>query len=161
SEGEIRHKTVETGPDGPRGVEIVKEGPTNFITTTTMPEMHAENETRIWTLLVDDSPETTRGVLAVQAARADGSWSPQDNSTWRPAFLWLHAAGAKQVVVPFARLLADAMPDRPLRLRRDFPQLLSLIGVCALLHQRQRARDGEGRVVATLADFAMVRELVA
>src|SRR5262249_44939779 len=54
SEGQIRHLTVDSTPLGPVGREIVKEGPTNFITTTTLPELHAENETRVWTILVDD-----------------------------------------------------------------------------------------------------------
>ncbi|HKB37336.1 MAG TPA: hypothetical protein VKD72_12875, partial [Gemmataceae bacterium] len=66
-----------------------------------------------------------------------------------------------EAVVPFAGTLADAMPDRPLRLRRDFPRLLQLIKACALLHQQQRQLDEHGRVIADLADYAMVRELVA
>jgi hypothetical protein len=161
SEGEIRHLTVESTPLGPVGREIVKQGPTNFITTTTLPELHAENETRIWTILVDDSPPTTRRVLAVQADRARGVFQPGDVDDLHAAFAWLHAAGAKEAVVPFADLLAAAMPDRPLRLRRDFPRLLQLVKVCALLHQRQRQLDGQGRVLADLADYAMARELVA
>jgi hypothetical protein len=161
SEGEIRHLTVESTPQGPVGREIVKHGPTNFITTTTLPELHAENETRIWTILVDDSPPTTRRVLAVQADRARGVFQPGDVDDLHAAFAWLHAAGAKEAVVPFADLLATAMPDKPLRLRRDFPRLLQLVKVCALLHQRQRQLDGQGRVLADLADYAMARELVA
>jgi hypothetical protein len=161
SEGEIRHLTVESTPLGPVGREIVKEGPTNFITTTTLPELHAETETRIWTLLVDDSPPTTRSVLAVQADRARGVFQPGAVDDLHAAFAWLQAAGAKEAVVPFAGTLAGAMPNRPLRLRRDFPRLLQLIKVCALLHQRQRHLDQQGRVVADLADYAMARELVA
>jgi hypothetical protein len=160
SEGQIRHKTVESTPQGLVGREIVKEGPTNFLTTTTMPELHAENETRTWTILVDDSPKTTRGVLAVQAQKATGTFRPCDVSDLQAAFEWLAAVGAKDVTVPFADVLAAAMPDRPLRIRRDFPRLLQLIKVCALLHQRQRQLDDQGRVIASLADYAMARELV-
>jgi hypothetical protein len=160
SEGCIRHQTVEKEGGHLVGREVVKEGPTNFITTTTFPELHAENETRIWTLLVDDSPETTREVLNAQARAASGTFRPADDGDLRQAFEWLKAAGARNAVVPFAALLAEAMPGRPLRLRRDFPRLLQLIQVSALLHQRQRQRDAEGRVVATLADYGMVRELV-
>jgi hypothetical protein len=160
SEGQIRHQTVESTPQGLVGRAIVKEGPTNFITTTTLPELHAENETRIWTILVDDSPATTRGVLASQAKRARGTFLPPDVRDLCCAFEWLKGTGAKQAVVPFAELLAAAMPDRPLRIRRDFPRLLQLVKVCALLHQLQRERDPEGRVVATLGDYAMVRALV-
>jgi hypothetical protein len=124
SEGQIRHQTVESTPHGLVGREIVKEGPTNFITTTTFPELHAENETRIWTLLVDDSEETTKGVLKVQAEVASGVFRPAGGDELRQAIEWLKAAGAKEAVVPFAALLAEAMPGRPLRLRRDFPRLL-------------------------------------
>src|SRR5262249_15452627 len=153
SEGQIRHQTVESTPQGLVGREIVKEGPTNFITTTTLPELHAENETRIWTILVDDSPGTTRGVLAVQAQKALGSFRPPDVGNLRCAFEWLKEAGAKEAVVPFAEILAVAMPDRPLRIRRDFLRLLQLVKVCALLHQGQRKLDDKGRVVADLADY--------
>jgi hypothetical protein len=160
SEGCIRHQTVETTPHGLVPREIVKEGPTNFITTTTFPELHAENETRVWTILVDDSPSTTKQVLVIQAKRASGGFQPKDVEYLRIAVEWLKLAGATEAVVPYAELLSAAMPDRPLRLRRDFPRLLLLIQVVTLVHQRQRARDDAGRVVATLADYAMVRALV-
>jgi hypothetical protein len=161
SEGAIRHQTVEVTSEGPVGRLIVKEGPTNFITTTTLPELHAENETRIWTLLVDDSDATTKAVLEIQADIASGTFRPVDVAGLRNAFEWMRAAGARQAVVPFAKQLAQGMPTRPLRLRRDFPRLLQLVQACALLHQRQRGRDDQGRVIATLADYAMARELVA
>jgi hypothetical protein len=161
SEGEIRHLTVESTPLGLVSRQIVKQGPTNFITTTTMPELHAENETRIWTIMVDDSPRTTKLVLAAQADKARGVFQAVAVEDLHAAYSWLKASGVKTAVVPFADMLAAAMPDRPLRLRRDFPRLLQLIEVCALLHQQQRQLDDQGRVVADLADYAIVRELVA
>ena len=48
-----------------------------------------------------------------------------------------------------------------MRLRRDFGQLLNLIRAHALLHQATRARDGAGRILATLEDYEVVRELLA
>ena len=47
------------------------------------------------------------------------------------------------------------------RLRRDFGSLLALIRAHAVLHQASRARDNKGRIVATLDDYAVVRDLVA
>lgn len=44
---------------------------------------------------------------------------------------------------------------------RDFPTLLTLIRAHALLHQLDRVRDTDGRVLASFADYATVRELVA
>ncbi|MFO1320474.1 MAG: helix-turn-helix domain-containing protein [Burkholderiales bacterium] len=46
------------------------------------------------------------------------------------------------------------------RLRRDFGQLLALIRAHALLHQATRDRDDDGRIIATLEDYAVVRDLV-
>jgi hypothetical protein len=73
SEGRIEHRTVEKVGGQLVGRLIVKPGPTNFITATTSSELHAENETRVWTLLVDDSPETTREVLALKGQEAAGN----------------------------------------------------------------------------------------
>jgi hypothetical protein len=161
SEGQIKHLTVENTTGVPMGREIVKKRPTNFITTTTHPELHTENENRIWTLLVDESPGTTREVMAHQAEMATGKVQEAKMDDLHAVFTWLQVAGAKEAVVPFAEELADALPAKRLRLRRDFPRLLQLIKVCALLHQQQRQRDDQGRVVAELSDYAMIRALVA
>ena len=53
------------------------------------------------------------------------------------------------------------MPPLAVRLRRDFGALLSLIRAHALLHQATRERDERSRIVATLDDYSVVRELVA
>jgi hypothetical protein len=47
------------------------------------------------------------------------------------------------------------------RLRRDFGAVLNLIRGNAILHQASRERDAEGRIIATLKDYAVVRDLVA
>jgi hypothetical protein len=57
--------------------------------------------------------------------------------------------------------LAALIPPVAVRLRRDFGALLNLIRAHALLHQASRGRDAEGRIVATIEDYAAVRELVA
>jgi hypothetical protein len=161
SEGCIRYGIVEATPEGMISREIVKQGPTNFVTTSTAPEIHAENETRIWSLLVDDRPEVTKQVTEIQAKIAEGEFVQDDNPDLRTAITWLRFTGATKVIIPFAKRLQQNIPDRPLRLRRDFPRLLDLISICAIFHQRQRQIDDKGRVVATLADYGMVREVVA
>jgi hypothetical protein len=161
SEGRIVHWVTEKVEGHFTTRQIVREGPTNFITTTTAPAVHDENETRLWTLTVDDSPETTAKVLALQAERAQGLLPAVDTQPWRDAFEWLVLSGAHEAMVPYADTLAGALPHEPLRIRRDFARLLEAIRVCAIVHQRQRERDAEGRVVASLADFALVRAILA
>ncbi len=53
------------------------------------------------------------------------------------------------------------VPPVAVRLRRDFGAVLNLIRAHALLHGASREKDERGRVVATLADYAAVRALVA
>lgn len=46
------------------------------------------------------------------------------------------------------------------RLRRDFTAILNLIEAHALLHQANRKKDKQGRVIAALADYRAVQELI-
>src|SRR5262249_20951641 len=103
----------------------------------------------------------TGQVLALQALRAQGLLPAVDTQGWQEAFEWLVLAGVHDAVVPYADHLAAHMPSEPLRIRRDFARLLEALRIFAVLHQRQRRRDADGRVTATLADYAMVRALLA
>ena len=62
SENRLSYEVVErderTGKSGTRQIE--KEGPTGFLTTTTLPRLHPENETRLITLAIDESEKQTR-----------------------------------------------------------------------------------------------------
>jgi hypothetical protein len=62
--------------------------------------------------------------------------------------------------VPFAKGLAELTKPIAVRLRRDFGALLSLIKAHALLHQATRELDPDGRVIATIDDYATVLDLV-
>jgi hypothetical protein len=74
--------------------------------------------------------------------------------------VWLEGA-EHRVTIPYASALAEKMGDTAVRLRRDFSVVLSLIEAHALLHQATRKRDEDGRIIATLADYSRVRELVS
>ena len=74
--------------------------------------------------------------------------------------IWLENV-EHRVTIPYSETLASLVPPIAVRLRRDFGALLNLIRAHALLHQTTRERDGEGRIVATIEDYARVRELVA
>ena len=65
------------------------------------------------------------------------------------------------MTIPYAAQLAELIPPVAVRLRRDFGSLLALVRAHAVLHQANRDRDADGRIVATLDDYAVVRGLVA
>jgi hypothetical protein len=52
------------------------------------------------------------------------------------------------------------MPAAVVRVRRDFPQVLSLIKACALLHQAQRDKTPDGLPIAQWEDYQIVYDLL-
>jgi len=158
SEGFIRYETVEKTSEGlvPRLIE--RKGPTGLIVTTTLVGMHPENETRMLSITVTDTREQTAAVMCAIASRktSDDAGLRQ----WIALQQWLEGNVA-EVEIPFALRLAQLIPPLAVRLRRDFKALLGLIEAHALLHQLTRERDGDGHIVATLVDYAAVRELIA
>jgi hypothetical protein len=157
SEGRLDYEFVEKSAEGLRARRICKEGPTGFITTTTRDKLHAENETRYLSLVVKDTREQTRRVFR---ALADENAEEPDKRRWHALQTWLDGA-EHGVVIPYAGGLAEKMGNAAVRLRRDFSVVLSLIKAHAILHQETRKRDAQGRIVATLADYAHVRDLVS
>jgi hypothetical protein len=62
SEGRLRYKTVEKTKEGLVSKVIDRLGPTGLITTTTALQLDPENETRMVSLTVTDTPEQTKAV---------------------------------------------------------------------------------------------------
>jgi hypothetical protein len=118
--------------------------------------LHPENETRLLSIPTTDSQEQTSAILLAQATGGGAV----DYRPWHALQGWI-ASGNREVVIPYAADLARLMPPAAVRLRRDFPTILTLIRSHALLHQASRELDLDGRVVASLADYAAVRSLVA
>jgi hypothetical protein len=156
SEGHINYTTVEVTNAGLKPRRIERVGPTGLITTTTAISLHPENETRLLSLTVNDTPAQTRAVMRAHV----GELRPErDRRDWHEMQSWL-ADEALAVTIPFDAALAEAIPSYSIRVRRDFPALLTLVRAHALLHQCSRERDERDAVIATLDDYAAVRSLV-
>jgi hypothetical protein len=108
-------------------------------------------------LTVTDTREQT---AAVFQALANGGTHNVDLSRWQALQAWL-ATSMCDVEIPFASTLANMVPPVAIRLRRDFKTVLTLIRAHALLHQASRRKDAKGRLLAEIADYAAVRDLVA
>lgn len=162
SENRMRYAVVERDEDTGRHRtrHIVKPGPTGLITTSTQ-SLDPQMSTRMLMVAISDTPGQTREVLKAQATGVNGTRpEPPDVSSFHAAQRWLELAGDRDVLIPYAAALADSVPAELVRARRDFSQLLALIAAVAILHQRQRARDKEGRIISTVDDYRMARELL-
>lgn len=161
SEGCIRYETVEKTADGMKPKLIERAGPTGLLVTTTWASMHPENETRMLSLTVRDDRDQTARVLQALADRVNGKEpAAVDLTSWHALQTWLETAGSHDVSIPYAHDLAALSDPRAVRMRRDFGAVLNLIRAHAILHQATRERDDRGRIIATLADYAAVYDLV-
>jgi hypothetical protein len=75
---------------------------------------------------------------------------------------YLQALAPWDVIVPFADQLAEGIGKVAInsRINRDFARLLSMVKAVAIIRHRHRAKDKHGRLVATIADYKEVYDLV-
>jgi hypothetical protein len=156
SEGKVRYAAVERSKGGTRTRIVERQGPTGFVTTTTDVEIHRETETRMLSIPIADTAHQT---VAILSAMVNGAHEAGPDEEWVAFQRWLETA-ERRVAMPFAERMLSLIPPIAVRLRRDARVLLSLIQTHAIVHQRHRERDSEGRIVATLEDYGVVRELV-
>jgi hypothetical protein len=119
SEGRLVYPTVQKIGNELTTVTIEKNGPVAFLVTTTKNKLHAENETRMLSLEIDDSEKQTKSVLG-KVAQVEGlnhSAAQVDHKPWQDFQRWLER-GERRVVVPFADVTADLIPPAAVRLRR-------------------------------------------
>lgn len=161
SEGTIRYITVQSTSKGLVGQELkLIEGPTGLVMTTTANALHPEDESRMLSYHLDESPERVREALFKQALGLQTVERPIDLEPWF-ALHEMVGSGTLEVDIPFAQLLAQKLPLSHFRVMRDFPQVLSLIRAHALMHQCTRERGVRGQVIATLEDYRVVHDLIA
>jgi hypothetical protein len=160
SEGRVRYATVQSTSDGLEGSELpVLEGPTGLVMTTTATGLHPEDESRMLSVTMRESPEQILAALMAQASGTGKRVEPLDTGSWFTLYESVKS-GPKEVAIPFAGKIAKRLPTTHDRIKRDFPQVLSLIKVHALLHSCTRDRSGDGRVIADAQDYAAVYDLV-
>jgi len=151
SEGCIRYEFVEKTEKGLSSREIIKEGPTGLILTTTAVSLHPENETRLLSITISDSEEQTRKIIRALSKK---SQDQVDFECWHALQTLLQYQQDVEIIIPYVEALGDLVNPVAIRLRRDYSALLTLIRAHAHLHHQTRERDDQGRIIATLGDYA-------
>jgi len=124
--------------------------------------------TRLFVVEVKETPEKRQSVLSAIARQWQDSERPDPDALRQPVVAFMEWAQRRQwhVFIPFADALMALMGELPPAERdyRDAANLLRLVAASAIWHfqQRQHAVTDESvTVVADLADYALVRQLVA
>jgi hypothetical protein len=161
SENKITYAVVEkNNNDGHETKIIEREGPTGLITTTTLSNIHDENETRLFSITLDEKSDQTKDIK-LNIAKSYGLTSSNENNDVLNDLLNLQKIlDTHPVFIPFASKLAELTPDEPLRIRRDFQRILAVIEASALLHQYQRETkeyNGVKHIVAGLEDYFIAK----
>lgn len=132
-----------------------------FVTTSVSPVIDEQMSTRVWILSTDESQEQTKRILKHEARK--GKFPEQAGMEEKRAIMEaLKELKPVKVLIPYAD--AIEFPSKKVRVRRDFPKLLTLIKVSAYLHQYQRPRivlDGKEYVVATFSDYHIAHTLAS
>jgi hypothetical protein len=139
---------------------IAKPGP-SVLVTTAVRGLGGQLGTRVFTLPVPEDADQIRQALKAQAVlELHGGAEPDQALVAFQAYL--QRLAPIDVVVPFVPVLAEAVgrSANATRILRDFARLLALVKAVALLRQAHRERNAAGRIVATVADYAAVFDLV-
>ena len=162
TEGSIRYATVQSNKDGLEGLELPPvEGPCGLLMTTTANSLHPEDESRMLSYHIDESPDRVEEALIAIAVGAVTEPTEEELKPWHDLYRAVKETDRK-VAVPFAEEIAKRLPTSHFRIMRDFAKVISLIKAHALLHYctGHRGRDASGAVIADLRDYRAVRDLV-
>jgi hypothetical protein len=111
--------------------------------------------------MTDESEDQTRAVMKAVAQE----YHAEATDTDREAIIEKHRAFQQSleycdIRIPYAGELAEKMPASKIEARRVISQVLATIEAVALLHQFQRDRDYQGRLIATREDYTVARRLL-
>jgi len=144
-------------------VVIEQEGPIAFLESTTAARIFEEDANRAVLLSTDERRSQTTTILRRLALHASGKVKAEVERVADLHRTAQRLLERREILVPFAERLADLFEvfAERVEVRRAFPMVLSLIQASALLHQRQRKTDQEGRLIAEPADYSVAARLLS
>jgi hypothetical protein len=108
---------------------------------------------------VMESPEQITEALLAQAGKKHGEKRSIDLTMWHNYYSYLRNR-PKQIDIPYSEAIVEYLPTSHDKIKRDFPQILSLIEASALLHCNMRNQRSDGTIIADEDDYKNIYELV-
>jgi hypothetical protein len=144
-------------------VMIEQPGPIAFIESTTAARIFEEDANRCILLSTDERRGQTKTILRRLALYVSGKVAPPAVDVLARHHALQRLLERRDIVIPYAEALAaelELYADR-CECRRAFPMILAMIQASTLLHQRQRATNPAGCLVAEQADYELTTRLLA
>ena len=164
SEGRVSYQVPQKDEDG-KFITVEKrlDGPTSFITTTTIDKLEPQLEDRLFTIHPDESMEQTRSIMTMTAKIKDGSFEGVDKATMDAYKLFHSQLKPVDVVIPYAGQISEYLQrgeKLPIAARRAFNRVMAIIQTVVCAYQFQRSRDSKGRLEAEISDYWMALQIV-
>jgi len=164
SEGSVTYQYTSFDSEGNKITAYqTVSGPTPLITTSIYGSHEKQLDDRMFSIHPNISSKQTSDVISIEAQQASGLIETIDEKEilmWR---IFHDTLEVLDVVIPFApdiQSLFDQGGDLPVAARRAFKRVLVSIKTISLLHQKQRLKDDQGRVIAELSDYALAYQLI-
>lgn len=134
------------------GGERVVRGPIASLSCTTKGDLYEDNVSRSFLIAVDESKAQTLQVIAYQNNEAAGLMSKTEQQKVR-AFVQncMRLLQPYEVINPFANKIK--LPESAHKIRRLNELYQCFVRQITLLHQYQRKRDKQGRLISEKADL--------
>jgi DNA primase len=146
-----------------RGIMGIKElqvyGPITSIACTTKGAIYADNMSRLFLIAIDESKEQTKKINAYQALEAAGQINrTQQQQALQQLQNFVRLLKPYQVHNPHATKLK--LPEGIRDERRLYRLYLYFIDMITVLHQYQREKIGDKKLIATKQDCQLAKDLL-
>ncbi len=164
SEGFVTYQYTGFDADGNKVAKYrIVEGPTPLLTSSIYSKLEDQLDDRMFSIHPDITSDQTGQVLGNDAQAAAGINRTIDEDEilmWR---VFHDSLEVSDVIIPFAIDIQSFLVqggELPTSARRAFNRVLNSIRTISLLHQKQREKDDQGRVIAEIQDYALAYQLI-
>ncbi|SMP80962.1 hypothetical protein SAMN06295888_1384 [Desulfonatronum zhilinae] len=162
SEGRISHQRTVRSDEGSSTERATVHGPIALMTSTTEGSVETQFDNRSIVIHTDTSRRQGRAISNRQALAVAGLANNVPEETiqaWRDFHACLETL---DVIIPFAPRIDELIENQvhSTLVNRTLSQLYSSIMATTLVHQFQRSQDEQGRLIAEIADYAIVQQLL-
>jgi energy-coupling factor transporter ATP-binding protein EcfA2 len=140
-------------------VERTVRGPVASISCTTKGNVYEDNMSRVFLISVDESVEQTRRIISYQQQTACGQIEHVKEKEQR-RFLQncVRLLKPYEVINPYAHQIK--LPEQAHKIRRLNDLYLSFVKQITLLHQYQRQKDNQGRLLSSIEDLQAANKIM-